>query len=67
VQRFIILQNIEHFRRLLGTVTDPQEQCAITELLAQELEKLPRDEREQLAADGPPPALAGEDADRSWS
>jgi hypothetical protein len=66
VQRFIILQNIEHFRRLLGMVTDSQERQAIAHLLAKEIEKLPAEEREWLDLHGPPQAPGSDDDGRSW-
>jgi hypothetical protein len=65
VQRFIILQNIEHFRRLLDAVTDSQERQAIAHLLAEEIEKLPMEEREGLDLHGPPQAPWSGDSGRS--
>jgi hypothetical protein len=46
VQNFVAHQNIEHFRRLLADVADPQERRAIAQLLQAEIEKLPQEQRD---------------------
>jgi len=40
MQRFVIRQNIEHYRALLDIVTDPSEHRAIEKLLHEEEAKL---------------------------
>ena len=40
MKRFVILQNIEHFREMLKIVTDPAKRCVIEKLLVEEEEKL---------------------------
>jgi hypothetical protein len=40
MKRFVIRQNIEHFRALLDATTDPSQPCQIEELLREEEAKL---------------------------
>jgi len=46
VDSFIAHKNIEHFRRLLGTISDPHERQAVQQLLQEEIDKLPPEQRE---------------------
>ncbi len=40
MKRFVILQNIEHYRALLQITTDPSKRCMIERLLQEEEAKL---------------------------
>jgi hypothetical protein len=67
MQRFVARHNVQHFREMLATETDPQQRQMLEKLLAEELAKLaaeasdpaessPSSEPEGPHADGPTPS-----------
>jgi len=40
MKRFVIRQNIEHFREMLKVTTDPAKRCVIEKMVVEEEEKL---------------------------
>ena len=52
MKRFVMVQNIEHYRALLESTTDPSKRCTIERLLHEEEAKLKQYDKNLGCVDG---------------